>query len=89
MLEPPVDAGATHVKATVVLPAVPATVVGASGTPLRVTVTDCGESTSVVCALPAVSVTENDAAAVNVDTTPTPFVVAVDTATTVQTVDDV
>ena len=56
---------------------------------MRVTVTDCGEPTSVVCALPAVSVIENDAAAVNVDTTPTPFVVAVDTATIVQTVDDV
>jgi hypothetical protein len=39
--------------------------------------------------LPAVSVIENDAAAVNVDTTPTPFVVAVDTAITVHTVDDV
>jgi hypothetical protein len=31
MLEPPVDAGATHVKATVVLPPVPETVVGAPG----------------------------------------------------------
>lgn len=56
---------------------------------MRVTVTDCGEPTSVVCALPAVSVIENDAAAVNVDTTPTPFAVAVDTATIVHTVDDV
>ena len=43
----------------------------------------------MVCALPAVSVIENDAAAVNVDTTAAPFVVAVDTATIVQTVDDV
>ena len=56
---------------------------------MRVTVTDCGEPTRVICTLPAVSVIENDAAAVNVDATPTPFAVAVDTATIVHTVDDV
>ena len=82
-------AGALHVTTTCALPAVTELITGASGSPLRVTVTDCGEPTSVVCALPAVSVIENDAAAVNVDTTPTPFVVAVDTAITVHTVDDV
>ncbi len=71
------------------MPAVTELITGASGSPLRVTVTDCGEPTSVVCALPAVSVIENDAAAVNVDTTAAPFVVAVDTATIVQTSDDV
>ena len=43
----------------------------------------------MICTLPAVSVIENDAAAVNVDATPTPFAVAVDTATIVHTVDDV
>ena len=37
MLEPPVDAGATHVKATVVLIAVPSTVVGAPGVVAGVT----------------------------------------------------
>ena len=82
-------AGAPHATTTWALPAVTELITGASGSPLRVTVTDCGEPTSVVCALPAVSVIENDAAAVNVDTTPTPFVVAVDTAITVHTVDDV
>ena len=40
MLEPPVDAGGFHVKATVVLPAVPATVVGAPGVVTGVTADD-------------------------------------------------
>ena len=82
-------AGAPHATTTWALPAVTELITGASGSPLRVTVTDCGEPARVVCTLPAVSVIENDAAAVNVDTTPTPFAVAVDTATIVHTVDDV
>ena len=43
----------------------------------------------MVCALPAVSVIENDAALVNVDTTALPFAIAFDTAAIVHTVDDV
>lgn len=82
-------AGAPHATTTCALPAVTELISGASGSPFRVTVTDCGEPTSVVCALPAVSVIEKDAAAVNVDVTPTPLAVAVDTAITVQTVDEV
>lgn len=82
-------AGAPHATTTCALPAVTELITGASGSPFRVTVTDCGEPTSVVCALPAVSVIEKDAAAVNVDVTALPFAVAVDTAITVQTVDEV
>ena len=54
-----------------------------------VTVVDCGEPVSVVWALPAVSVIENDPAAVSVDTTATPSAKAVDVAVTVHTVDEV
>ena len=50
------------------------------------TVIDCGEPVNVVFALPAVSVTEKLAAAVNVDTTAPPPAVAVDVAFTVHTV---
>ena len=82
-------AGAPHATATWALPAVTELITGASGSPSRVTVTDCGEPARVVCALPAVSVIENDAALVNVDTTAMPFAVAFDTATIVHTVDDV
>ena len=71
------------------MPAVTELITGASGSPLRVTVTDCGEPARVVCALPAVSVIENDAALVNVDTTALPFAIAFDTAAIVHTVDDV
>jgi hypothetical protein len=56
---------------------------GGAGT---VTVTDCGEAVNVVCALPAVSDTENDAAAANDDTTAPPPATAVDVAFTVHTV---
>jgi hypothetical protein len=56
---------------------------GGAGT---VTVTDCGEAVNVVCALPAVSDTENDAAAANDDTTAPPPAIAVDVAFTVHTV---
>ena len=53
------------------------------------TVVVCGELVSVVWALPAVSVIENDPAAVSVDTTATPSPKAVDVAVTVHTVDEV
>ena len=53
------------------------------------TVTDCGEPTSVVCALPAVSVIENDAALVNVDSTAMPPTNAFELAAIVHTVGDV
>jgi hypothetical protein len=62
--------------------------VGAVGAAM-VTVVDCGELVSVVWALPAVSVIENDPAALNADTTPTPSANAVDVAVTVHTVDEV
>ena len=54
-----------------------------------VTTTVCGESTSVVCALPAVSVTENPAAAVRVELTGTSSAEAVDVAEIVHTVPEV
>ena len=54
-----------------------------------VTVTVCGEPVRVVWALPAVSVIENDAAAVSVEVTAAPPVTAVDIAVTVHTVDEV
>ena len=54
-----------------------------------VTVVDFGEAVKVVWALPAVSVIENDAAALSVDTTATPSAKAVDVAVTVHTVDEV
>ena len=54
-----------------------------------VTTTVCGEPTSVVCALPAVSVTENPAAAVRVELTGTSSAEAVDVAEIVHTVPEV
>jgi hypothetical protein len=54
-----------------------------------VTVIVCGEPVRVVWALPAVSVIENDAAAVSVEVTAAPPAVAVDVAVTVHTVDEV
>jgi len=54
-----------------------------------VTVIDCGEPVNVVWALPAVSATENEAAAVNVDVTAPPPAVAVEVAVIVHTVPDV
>ena len=56
---------------------------------VTVTTTVCGESTSVVCALPAVSVTENPAAAVRVELTGTSSAEAVDVAEIVHTVPEV
>ena len=58
-------------------------------TPAIVTVTDFGDPVSVVWTLPAVSVIENDAAAVNVDTVAPPPAVADDVTFTVHTVDEV
>ena len=85
-----------RVRATVVVVVVEvvgATVVGGVGAggagAAMVTVVDCGELVSVVWALPAVSVIENDPAALNADTTPTPSANAVDVAVTVHTVDEV
>ena len=54
-----------------------------------VTVVDCGDEVSEVCALPAVSVIEKDAAAVNVETVAPPPAVADDVAVTVHTVVEV
>ena len=54
-----------------------------------VTLVDCDAPLSVVWALPAVSVIEKDAAALNVDTTATPSAKADDVAVTVHTVDEV
>ncbi|MCX6530951.1 MAG: hypothetical protein NTY54_01320 [Actinobacteria bacterium] len=54
-----------------------------------VTVVDCGDEVSEVCALPAVSVIEKDAAAVNVETVAPPPAVADEVAVTVHTVDEV
>ena len=54
-----------------------------------VTTTVCGEPTSVVCALPAVSVTENPATAVRVELTGTSSAEAVDVAEIVHTVPEV
>ena len=75
VVAPPPDEGATVVVVVVV-----------TGT---VTVIDCGEPVRVVCALPAVSVIENDAAAVKVEVTAPPPAVAVDVAVIVHTVDEV
>ena len=61
---------------------------GAAGAAM-VTVVDCGEPVSVVWALPAVSVIENDPAALSADTTPTSSANAVDVAVTVHTVGEV
>ena len=55
----------------------------------RVTTVDFGDAVNDVCALPAVSVIENDAAAVRVDVTATPSAAADEVAVTVQTVDEV
>ena len=71
--------------AAMVVVVVELVVVGAA----MVTVVDCGEPVSVVWALPAVSVIENDPAALSADTTPTPSANAVDVAVTVHTVDEV
>ena len=60
----------------------------ASGVPI-VTVTDCGDPVSVVCAFPAESVIEKPAAAVNVDTVAPPPSTAVDVAEIVHTVEEV
>ena len=54
-----------------------------------VTVVDCGDEVSEVCALPAVSVIEKDAATVNVDTVDPPPAVADEVAVTVHTVVEV
>ena len=54
-----------------------------------VTTTVCGESTSVVCSLSEVSVTENPAAAVRVELTGTSSARAVDVAVIVHTVPEV
>jgi hypothetical protein len=88
-----------RVRATVVvvvIEVVGATVVGGAGAggagavgAAMVTVVDCGEPVSVVWALPAVSVIENDPAALSADTTPTSSANAVDVAVTVHTVDEV
>ena len=88
-----------RVRATVVVVVVEvvgATVVGGAGAggagavgAAMVTVVDCGEPVSVVWALPAVSVIENDPAALSADTTPTSSANAVDVAVTVHTVDEV
>ena len=56
---------------------------------LIVTTVDLGEPVKVVCALPAVSVIENEPAAVNVEVTAPPPAVAEDVAVIVQTVEDV
>ena len=78
--------GATVVGGAVVVVVVDElVVVGAA----MVTVVDCGEPVSVVWALPAVSVIENDPAALSADTTPTSSANAVDVAVTVHTVDEV
>lgn len=71
--------------AAMVVVVVELVVVGAA----MVTVVDCGEPVSVVWALPAVSVIENDPAALSADTTPTSSANAVDVAVTVHTVDEV
>ncbi len=71
--------------AVVVVVVVELVVVGAA----MVTVVDCGELVSMVWALPAVSVIENDPAALRAATTPTPSANAVDVAVTVHTVGDV
>ena len=71
--------------AAMVVVVVELVVVGAA----MVTVVDCGEPVSVVWALPAVSVIENDPAALSADTTPTSSANAVDVAVTVHTVGDV
>ena len=63
--------------------------VGAVESEASVTVTDLGDPVNVVWALPAVSVIENDPAAVNVDTVAPPPGIADDVAFTVHTVDDV
>ena len=54
-----------------------------------VTTVDCGDPVKVVCALPAVSVIENELAAVNVEVTAAAPAVAEDVAVIVQTVADV
>jgi hypothetical protein len=54
-----------------------------------VTETVCGEAVSVIWALPAVSVMENPAAAVMVESTATPLAAAVDVAVMVHTVPEV
>ena len=49
--EPPLLAGAVHVSATCVLPAVPVTAVGAPGTPAGVTPLEAAETVPVPTAL--------------------------------------
>ena len=61
------------------------TAAGAGGAGI-VTVINCGEPAREVLALPAISATENEPAAVNVETTAPPPAVAVELAFTVQTV---
>ena len=54
-----------------------------------VTTVDCGDPVKDVCALPAVSVIENEPAAVNVEVTAPAPAVAEDVAVIVQTVGEV
>ena len=89
MIVEPLLAGADQTTVTCAFPAVAELITGAFGSPLRVTVTDCGEPASMVWLFPAVSSIENVDARVSVDTTATPFVVAVDTAVIVHTSEDV
>ena len=56
---------------------------------VTVTVIEAGEPVIAVCALPVVSVAENELARVSVDVTAAPPNVAVDVAVIVHTVDDV
>jgi hypothetical protein len=85
-----------RVRATVVVVVVVvATVVAGAGVGADVgaaaivTETVCGEAVSVVWALPAVSVMENPAAAVMLESTATPLAAAVDVAVMVHTVPEV
>jgi hypothetical protein len=83
-----------RVRATVVVVVVVgATVVAGAGADVGaaaiVTETVCGEPTRVVWALLAVSVMENPAAAVMVESTATPLAAAVDVAVMVHTVPEV
>ena len=84
--------GAAVVVVVVVDDVVVVVVTGASPpTPAAagtVTVTNCGEPVSTVCAFPTESVIENDPAAVSVETVAPPPATAVDVTFTVQIADD-